>query len=81
MTTLIINATEFKAKCLALLDEVDAHSRTITVTKRGRPVAILGPAKKAAWKSPRGSCAGKVEINGDIENVDTAELWDVVRRK
>ena len=35
MKTRVIGATEFKAKCLALLDEIEEHGGTITVTKRG----------------------------------------------
>ena len=45
---------EFKAKCLALLDEIDEHGGTITVTKRGRPVATVSAAKKKPeWRSPK----------------------------
>jgi hypothetical protein len=51
------------------------------VTKRGRPIAILGPVKKDSWKSPFGAWAGKIELIGDIENADTSDLWDVVSRK
>lgn len=43
-----IPAGEFKAKCLALLDEVDATGRTIVVTKRGRAVARVVPLSNAA---------------------------------
>ncbi len=39
-----INATEFKATCLDLLDQLAAHKITrLTVTKRGKPVAVLLP--------------------------------------
>jgi prevent-host-death family protein len=79
MKTRVIGATEFKAKCLALLDEIDEHGGTITVTKRGRPVATVSAAKKPVWKSPAGILAGKVEITGDIVNFDTSELWDALR--
>jgi prevent-host-death family protein len=41
MKTRVVSATEFKAKCLALLDEVEQQADTITITKRGRPVAVL----------------------------------------
>ena len=75
MKTRVIGATEFKAKCLALLDEIEEQGGTITVTKRGRPVATISPARKKAWKSPAGILAGKVKIVGDIVNVDTSELW------
>jgi prevent-host-death family protein len=75
----IVNATHFKANCLALLDEVQNLGGTITVTKRGRPVATVVPARRKPWKSTKGSLEGKVKIVGDIVNFSTADLWDVVR--
>ena len=42
--TAIVSATEFKATCLELLDKLATHEITrLTVTKRGKPVAILTP--------------------------------------
>jgi prevent-host-death family protein len=81
MKARVVNATEFKAKCLALLDEVEAQAGTITITKRGRPVAVLGPTRKKAWKSPKGAWSRKVRIEGDIVNADTSARWDVVAGK
>ena len=78
MKTHTVSATEFKAKCLAYLDEIEQHGGPITITRRGRPVAVLGRAKRTAWKSPRNSWAGKVEIVGDIVNLDTSGLWECV---
>ena len=78
MKNRVIGATEFKAKCLALLDEVQEQGGTITVTKRGRPVATVSAAKKLVWKSTKDILAGKLEITGDI--VDTTDLWEVLRR-
>lgn len=74
----VVSATEFKAKCLALLDEVEQGGAAITVIRRGQPVAVLGPVSKDAWKSPRGSWVGKARIVGDIVNTDTSGLWDAV---
>ena len=76
----VITATEFKAKCLALLDQVDQQGDTIIVTKRGRPVATLKPVKQKRWKSPFGAWAGKVEIVGDIVNTDRSHLWEALRK-
>jgi prevent-host-death family protein len=42
-----IPAGQFKAKCLALLDEVAATGRPIIVTKRGKAVAMLVPVDDA----------------------------------
>jgi PHD/YefM family antitoxin component YafN of YafNO toxin-antitoxin module len=39
MAAFVINATEFKTKCLAILDDEEVTGNTVTVTKRGRPVA------------------------------------------
>ncbi|SRR6266567_2534637 len=76
----VVTATEFKAKCLALLDEVDEKGDSITVTKRGRPVATLQAIKRKPWKNPAGSWIGKVEIVGDIVNFETTHLWDALRK-
>jgi prevent-host-death family protein len=41
-----VAASEFKAKCLALLDEVAEKGETLVVTKRGKPVAHVVPAEE-----------------------------------
>jgi prevent-host-death family protein len=38
-----ITATQFKARCLRLLDEVAETGETLVITKHGRPVARLEP--------------------------------------
>jgi prevent-host-death family protein len=76
----VVTATELKAKCLALLDEVDGGDSIFTVTKRGRPVAVLQPVKKIDWKSLEGALLGKLEIDGDIVNFDTSGLWEATIR-
>jgi len=80
MKTRVIGAIEFKAKCLALLDEIEQEGGTITVTKRGRPVATVSVARKPAFRSSKGILAGKIKIMGDIVNFDTSDLWDALRR-
>lgn len=41
-----MGAGEFKAKCLAVLDEVADSRREVVITKRGKPVARLVPVAK-----------------------------------
>jgi prevent-host-death family protein len=51
-------ASEFKARCLALLDRVHERGETVTITKRGRVVARLVPAgdtDERPWLRLRGS--------------------------
>ena len=43
-----VPATEFKAKCLELMDRVSERHETFIITKRGRPVAKLVPVERAA---------------------------------
>ena len=75
-----INATEFKAKCLAILDEVSSTGQSITILKRGKPVAQLVPPTPAAAKYPQHELFGTVKIHGDLlEPVVPAEHWDAVR--
>ena len=42
----VIKASEFKAKCLQLMDEVAASGEEIIITKRGRPVSRLTPYRQ-----------------------------------
>ena len=73
-----VTATEFKAKCLAILDEVE-QGAVVTVTRRGKPVAELKSPKPVKWKSPADSWKGKMKITGDIVNFDTSHLWTALR--
>ncbi len=60
-----IKASEFKAKCLRLMDEVAETGKSLVITKNGKPVAQLGPATTRP-PSLAGAHAGKIRILGDI---------------
>ncbi len=60
-----IKASEFKAKCLKLMDQVAETGETLVITKNGRPVAELRPAKRRL-ESLFGAHKGLIEITGDI---------------
>ena len=69
-----ITASEFKAKCLQLMDEVAATGEEIVITKHGRPVSRLLPYREKP-KSLFGIDRGKIVILGDImEPVDVG--WE-----
>lgn len=44
MNATTVTATTFKAKCLALIDEMNRTKVPIIVTNRGKPVAEMRPA-------------------------------------
>jgi prevent-host-death family protein len=62
-----IAAGEFKARCLALMEDVRSTREPIVITKRGKPVAKLVPveSKKDDWI---GRLNGVFKIVGDIES-------------
>jgi len=60
-----IKASEFKAKCLKLMDQVAETGETLVITKNGHPVAELRPAKRRL-ESLFGAHRGLIEITGDI---------------
>ena len=60
-----MKASEFKAKCLGLMDEVAENGGEIVITKNGKPVAKL----TAFHERPRslfGIDKGRLKITGDI---------------
>ena len=62
-----ISASQLKARCLALLDDVAATGRSIVVTKRGKPVARLAPVE------------GPVSLRGTVTYlVDEEELLEPI---
>jgi prevent-host-death family protein len=73
----VIKASEFKAKCLAMLDEVERTRQPVVITKRGKPVAKLVP-HNAPQKSLFGVLKGRVEIIGDIISPIDVE-WDALK--
>lgn len=73
--------SEFKAKCLALLEQVQKTKKPIRVTRFGKPVAdVVPPAKEAAAGDWIGSMKDTMEIVGDIVSPASDESdWEVLR--
>jgi prevent-host-death family protein len=70
-----IAAGVFKAKCLAIMDEVQQKREAVLITKNGKPVAQLVPVKEEQ-DDIFGFYAGKIEIVGDIVSpAIPLELW------
>ena len=72
-----LNSSDFKARCLAILDEVERTGETVIVLKRGRPVAQLSPVFPREGKYPQDALKGTVEILGDVvDPVLPPEAWE-----
>jgi prevent-host-death family protein len=75
MKTKTIPAGAFKARCLAIMDEVQAKRQAVIITKRGKPVAKLVPVEQEK-DDIFGFFKGKIKINGDIvAPAFTPEEW------
>jgi prevent-host-death family protein len=79
-------ASEFKAKCLAILDEVERTGEPVAISKRGRIVAQLIPPRPANdVRYPQAALRGKGETLGNlVAPALPADAWEAVggrRRK
>lgn len=74
-----ISAAEFKARCLTLMDDVQATREPVVITKRGKPVAKLVPAQSGGDEFI-GRLKGTIEVVGDIESpIEPPEAWESSR--
>jgi prevent-host-death family protein len=72
--------SEFKAKCISILDQVQKTKRPVRVTRFGKPVAEVIPASIEAGAGDWiGSMTGTMRILGDIVSPATDEKdWEVL---
>jgi prevent-host-death family protein len=76
-----IAISEFKAKCLAVLEQVRATKKPIRITRFGKPVAeVVPPTVVEDRKAWIGSMKDTMKITGDIVSPATDEdEWEVLR--
>jgi antitoxin (DNA-binding transcriptional repressor) of toxin-antitoxin stability system len=67
-----ISASEFKAKCLKILDELGAEG--IVIEKRGKPIAKVIPVGPADNSKLIGSMRGMIKVKGNT--FSTGIKWD-----
>lgn len=73
MKTVLVS--EFKAKCIALLKNVQKTKEPIVVTLRGEPIARVEPILKPKKRVQLGALKGWMEIKGDIIHSDMEKDW------
>jgi len=74
----IMKVSEFKTKCLGLVDEVAHGGEAVIITKHGKPVARLVPMMPA--KPLLGAMKGQIKILGDIiAPASDPEDWEVLQ--
>ena len=70
-----IKASEFKARCLKLMDEVAQSGEEIVITKNGRPVSRLAPYREPR-RLPFGRNGERIRIVDDIVPPMPAEWFE-----
>ncbi len=76
-TETTIAVSEFKAKCLGLLEELAATGETLIVTKRGKPIARVERIRTAV-ETLEGAWAGAC-VADDIVEADWSEEFEATR--
>jgi prevent-host-death family protein len=76
-----MRASAFKARCLKVMNEVQATGEPVVVTKRGKAVVKVIPVKPED-DDIFGFMADRVEIVGDIESpVVPLKDWKITRTR
>lgn len=79
MASKTIGAAAFKAECLRIMDEVARTGESVTITKRGRPVAELRPVRSKR-ASLYGAMEGSVVFLDDDHMVSPFDVeWDAMK--
>lgn len=75
-----INASLFKARCLAILDEVERTGEPVAISKRGRIVAqLVPPLRRTKARYPQHGLRGTGRTIGDVVGpVLSPEAWEAL---
>jgi prevent-host-death family protein len=71
-----ISVSEFKAKCLAVLQDVNTQKKRVIITKRGKPIAEVIPHESGDNEIP---LEDTVVFMGDIVSPVAEEDWEVLK--
>jgi prevent-host-death family protein len=70
----VLAVSEFKARCLEVLETLRHGGRDLILTKHGEPIARVVPIRKP--RPLRGLFKGQIEIKGDIVHADFGNDWE-----
>lgn len=73
---LSLSVSEFKATCLAVLEDVKKQKKRVLITKRGKPIAEIVPYDGTPKRSP---LKDTVQFVGDIVSPVAETDWEASR--
>jgi prevent-host-death family protein len=71
-----LSVSEFKAKCLSVLQDVNKQKKRVIITKRGKPIAEVIPHESEDKEVP---LEDTVVFMGDITSPIAEEDWEVLK--
>jgi antitoxin (DNA-binding transcriptional repressor) of toxin-antitoxin stability system len=76
-----ITVTEFKARCLEILREIEETGVSVTVVRRNKSVAIIYPATGAGtharpWERLRGTGTLLATPEESVTSMDDFDAWN-----
>ena len=77
MKTMLVS--EFKAKCIAVLKEVQRTREPLVVTLRGKPLVTVQPVEPLGPGKRLGGLKGRMTLRRDLVKVDTTADWEMLR--
>jgi prevent-host-death family protein len=70
-----IAAGAFKANCLSIMEKVRTTRSPVTITKRGKPIAVLTPYPEASPRPLFGRMKGLARLADDL-TAPTGASWE-----
>ena len=77
MKTMLVS--EFKAKCIATLKEVQRSREPMLVTLRGKPLVTIQPFGELPQGKRLGGLKGKMAIHVDLIQSESTHDWDMLK--
>ncbi len=71
----VLGISDFKRRCLEILDRIHRRGGNLVITKRGEPIARVTPMRSGT-SSLRGLLRGRLVIHGDIVHSSFADEWE-----
>ena len=71
-----LSVSEFKAKCLSVLQDVNKQKKRVIITKRGKPIAEVIPYESEQKDIP---LKNTVTFMGDIISPVAEEDWEALK--
>ena len=71
--------SEFKAKCIAALKEVQRTREPVLITLRGKPLVTVQPVEPHGCRKRLGGLKGRMTIRRDLVKLGTTADWDMLR--